>query len=188
MFVSCQGNYKNPTLTSKESNTKSSFTLQYEIDLPSRVLKVGPNLEISIGKLALNSFNAIASQVFNVSSYKARNENDPLEPGSIVLRKVQVHRSMVFEEGTTKFQHATFASIVEFLLVKESGESFRILGHSDLMKTNTVPFSPNDRESEATIENSIRSAIEVGLKKILDSKENGNFETNQVMFLNGNQK
>lgn len=188
LFVSCQRNYKNPPSISNQNQTKTSFTLQYEIDLPSKVLKVGPNLEISIGKFALNSFNAIASQVFNVSSYKARNENDPLEPGSIVLRKVQVHRSMVFEEGTTKFQHATFASIVEFLLVKESGESFRILGHSELMKTNTIPFSPNDRESEETIENSIRSAIEVGLKKILETKENGTFETNQVMFQKGNQK
>ncbi|TGM38954.1 hypothetical protein EHQ89_07765 [Leptospira biflexa] len=180
--VSCQSTRRNDSFISKDKITKSSITLQYEMDLPSKVLKVGPNLEISIGKFALHSFNSLATEIFNVSSYKARNENDPLEPGTIVLRKVQVDRSLVFEEGTTKFQHATFASIVEFLLVKDTGESFRILGKSHPIRINTIPFSPNDRESEETIEASIRSAIEMGLRKIVASKENGSIESNQVMF------
>ncbi|MCW7504108.1 hypothetical protein [Leptospira paudalimensis] len=169
---------------SKES--KSSFTLQYEMDLPTTVLKVGPNLEISIGKFALHSFNRLASQIFNVSSYKARKENDPIEPGTIILRKVQVNRSMVFEEGTTKFQHATFASIVEFLFVKESGETYRILGQSDPIQTDTIPFSANDKDSEEKIASTIQSAIEIGLKKIIQPREDWKWDGRQMMFQQGN--
>lgn len=185
-FTVCQTNQTNGPEHSNSKESKSSFTLQYEMDLPTKVLKVGPNLEISIGKFALHSFNHLASQIFNVSSYSARKENDPLEPGTIILRKVQVNRSMVFEEGTTKFQHATFASIVEFLFVKESGETYRILGQSDPIQTSTIPFTSNDHDSEEKIASSIQSAIAIGLKKMTQPKEDWKWDGSQMMFQQGN--
>ncbi|XDD48073.1 hypothetical protein AB3N60_08405 [Leptospira sp. WS39.C2] len=165
-----------------EKELKVHYRLQYEMDLPETVLKVGPNLQISIGKFALNSFNHVASQVFNVSSYSARNFNDPLEPASIVLRKVQVNRTLVFEEGSTKFQHATFASIVEFLLVKESGETYRILGKSDPIHSNKIPFSSDDTQSEEKIAKSIQSAIEIGLRIIIDAKNEEKTNASRLVF------
>ncbi|EOQ90595.1 putative lipoprotein [Leptospira yanagawae serovar Saopaulo str. Sao Paulo = ATCC 700523] len=185
LFVSCRSPERDLGNTKEKEGKRSSFALQYEFDLPTKVLKVGPNLEISIGKFALNSFQTFASQVFDVSSFKVRNENDTMEPGTILLRKVQVNRTLVFEEGTTNFHHASFASIVEFLLVKESGETFRILGQSEPIETKTIPFSPNDQESEKTISASIQSAIEVGLNKIIDSKVDGKLESNRMMFQKG---
>ncbi|TGL74045.1 hypothetical protein [Leptospira jelokensis] len=182
LFVSCRSTERDLGNTKEKEGKRSSFALQYEFDLPTKVLKVGPNLEISIGKFALHSFQSFASQVFDVSSFKVRNENDTLSPGTIVLRKVQVNRTLYFEEGTTNFQHATFASIVEFILVKESGESYRILGQSEPIQTKTIPFSPNDQESEMTISTSIREAIEVGLNQILDPKIDEKLEPNSKMF------
>ncbi|MCW7462603.1 hypothetical protein [Leptospira limi] len=184
----CQTNQTNAPEHFNSKQSKFSFTLQYEMDLPTKVLKVGPNLEISIGKFALQSFNHLASQIFNVSSYTARKENDPLEPGTIILRKVQVNRSIVFEEGTTRFHHATFASIVEFLFIKESGETYRILGESDPIQTHTIPFSANDKDSEEKIASTIQSAIAIGLKKIIQPREDWKWNGRQMMFQqrNGN--
>lgn len=83
-----------------------------------------------------------------MSTLSPLKSNEPLEPGAIVLRKVQVDRSLEFEEGTTKFHHATFASIVEFLVISSSGEPQRILGHSEQITSRTIPFSLEDTESK----------------------------------------
>lgn len=180
--VACQS--IETSIFSQENRLKSntSYTLQYEKEISKKVLKVGPNLEISIGQFALESFDSLGSQFFHVRSYEERNLNAPLEPGSIVLTQVQVNRNLVFEEGTTKFQYATFASIVELVFVQNSGETFRILGQSKPMQLYQIPFGPEDRESEKTIAKSIRQAVEVGFKKIHLSKETTNSKSNHIMF------
>lgn len=168
---------------SPESETSGkSLRLQYAQELETKVLKVGPAQEISIGQFALQSFSNTSSRFFSVSSLSPLKSNDPLEPGAIVLRKVQVDRSLEFEEGTTKFHHATFASIVEFLVVSPSGEPQRILGHSEQITSKTIPFSADDTESKVKIAYSIQSAVEEGLQQIVSLKDFPTTFKSQNMF------
>lgn len=166
----------------QEERSEKSLRLQYALELETKVLKVGPAQEISIGQFALQSFSNSSSRFFSVSSLSPLKSNEPLEPGAIVLRKVQVDRSLEFEEGTTKFHHATFASIVEFLVVNPSGEPQRILGHSEQITSKIIPFSSEDTESKDKIANSIQSAVEEGLKQIVSLKDFPSFYKSQNMF------
>ncbi|TGM81965.1 hypothetical protein EHR01_04035 [Leptospira mtsangambouensis] len=162
--------------------SENSLRLQYAQELETKVLKVGPSQEISIGQFALQSLSNTSPRYFSVSSLSPLKSNDPLEPGVIVLRKVQVDRSLEFEDGTTKFRHATFASIVEFLVISPLGEQQRILGHSEQIISRTIPFSADDKESKDKIATSIQSAIEEGLRQIVSLKEFPSFFKSQNMF------
>ncbi|EMY68862.1 hypothetical protein [Leptospira vanthielii] len=166
----------------QEERSEKTLRLQYAQELETKVLKVGPAHEISIGQFALQSFSNTSSRFFTVSSLSPLKSNDPLEPGAIVLRKVQVDRSLEFEEGTTKFHHATFVSIVEFVVVGASGEPQRILGHSEQITSRTIPFSADDTDSKDKIANSIQSAIEEGLQQIVSLKDFPTFYKSQNMF------
>ncbi|MCW7471056.1 hypothetical protein [Leptospira kanakyensis] len=156
---------------SVKENSEKSLQLQYAEELETKVLKVGPAQEITIGQLALKSFSDTSSRLFSINSLSPLKTNDPIEPGVIVLRKVQVDRALEFEEGTTKFRQATFVSIVEFLVVNPEGKQKRILGHSEQITTRTIPFSAEDTESNEKIATSIQSAIEEGLSQIVSSKD-----------------
>lgn len=170
------------TESPEQGRSGKSLRLQYAQELETKVLKVGPAQEISIGQFALQSFSNTSSRFFTVSSLSPLKSNEPLEPGAIVLRKVQVDRSLEFEEGTTKFHHATFASIVEFLVVSPSGEPQRILGHSEQITSRTIPFSVEDTESKDKIANSIQSAVEEGLQQIVSLKDFPSIYKSQKMF------
>ncbi|MBM9547316.1 hypothetical protein JWG40_09835 [Leptospira sp. 201903074] len=170
------------TELSEQERSEKSLRLQYSQELETKVLKVGPAKEITIGKFALQSFSSTSSRFFSVSSLSPLKSNDPLEPGAIVLRKVQVDRSFEFEEGTTKFHHATFASIVEFLVVSPSGESKRILGHSEQITSRIIPFSADDTDSKDKIANSIQSAVEEGLQQIVSLQDFPSIYKSQNMF------
>lgn len=179
LFANCLASQKDlPQVETPEKLLR----LQYAQELETKVLKVGPAHEISIGQFALQSFSDTSSRLFSVSSLSALKSNDPLEPGAIVLHKVQVDRSLEFEEGTTKFHHATFASIVEFLVVSPTGEPKRILGHSEQITSRTLPFSAEDTESKGKIVSSIQSAVEEGLKQIVTLKEFSSVYKSQKMF------
>lgn len=151
------------------------YSFQYVKELTNQILKVGPSLQISIGQFAVQSFSSLVAETFANQSLTEKQSQDPLVPNSIVLNRIQVNRSIVFEDGTTKFKYATFSSIVEFLLVKPSGETVRILGHSLPIEIHQIPFSPEDRESEGKIAGNIHSAVEEGLNQIftLQAKDNG---------------
>ncbi|MCW7490067.1 hypothetical protein [Leptospira meyeri] len=162
--------------------SEKSLRLQYAQELETKVLKVGPSQEISIGQFALQSLSNTSPRYFSVSSLSPLKSNEPPEPGVIVLKKVQVDRSLEFEEGTTKFRQATFASIVEFLVVSPQGEQQRILGHSGQITSRTIPFSAEDTESKDKIATSIQSAIEEGLRQIVSMKDFSSFFQTQNMF------
>ncbi|TGL90528.1 hypothetical protein EHQ68_03610 [Leptospira congkakensis] len=170
------------TDSSEIERPEKSLQLQYAEELETKVLKVGPAQEITIGQLALKSFSNTSSRLFSINSVSPLKTNDPIEPGAIVLRKVQVDRSLEFEEGTTKFHHATFASIVEFLVVSPTGEQKRILGHSEQITSRTIPFSAEDTESKDKIATSIQSAIEEGLSQIISLKDFRLLYKSQNMF------
>lgn len=172
----------NTDSNSQNEKKEKSLRLQYAEELETKVLKVGPSQEISIGLFALQSLSSSSSRYFSVSSLSPLKLNDPLEPGAIVLRKVQVDRSLEFEEGTTRFRQATFASIVEFLVIGPSGEQQRILGHSEQITSNTIPFSSDDTESKEKIASSIQSAIEEGLRKIVSLNDFPSVFKSQNMF------
>ncbi|PJZ86590.1 hypothetical protein [Leptospira harrisiae] len=167
---------------SQSERSEKALRLQYAQELETKVLKVGPSHEISIGQFALQSLSNTSPRYFTVSSLSPIKSDEPLEPGVIVLSKVQVDRSLEFEEGTTKFHHATFASIVEFLVINPLGEQQRILGHSGQITSRTIPFSAEDTESKEKIATSIQSAIEEGLKKIVSMKEFPTLFYSQNMF------
>ncbi|TGL37412.1 hypothetical protein [Leptospira perdikensis] len=171
-----------PAEIPKIETSEKFLRLQYSQELETKVLKVGPSHEISIGQFALQSFSDTSSRLFSINSLSPLKSNDPLEPGAIVLRKVQVDRALEFEEGTTKFRQATFASIVEFLVVSRSGEPKRILGHSEQITSQTLPFSEEDTESKSKIANSIQSAVEEGLNQIVTLKEFSSLSKSQNMF------
>ncbi|TGK86700.1 hypothetical protein EHQ24_03570 [Leptospira noumeaensis] len=170
LFSNCLASSQQARNPEKE-NSEKSLQLQYAEELETKVLKVGPTQEITIGQLALKSFSNTSSKLFSINSLSPLKTNDPIEPGVIVLRKVQVDRALEFEEGTTKFRQATFASIVEFLVVDPEGNQKRILGHSEQIISRTIPFSAEDTESKEKIATSIQSAIEEGLIQIVSLKD-----------------
>lgn len=181
LLVHCVATSQTET-TSLSERSEKSLRLQYAEDLERKVLKVGPSQEISIGQFALQSLTNTSPRYLSVSSLSPLKLNDPLEPGAIVLRKVQVDRSLEFEEGTSKFRQATFASVVEFLVVSPLGEQERILGHSEQITSHTIPFSSDDTESKEKIASSIQSAIEEGLRKIVSMKSFPSIFKSQNMF------
>ncbi|TGL55091.1 hypothetical protein EHQ59_05650 [Leptospira kemamanensis] len=164
------------------SQKPNSYSFQYQSELTHQFLKVGPSLQISIGQFAVQSFSSLVAETFANQSLTEKQTKDPLEPNSIVLNRIQVNRTVVFEEGTTKFKYATFSSIVEFLLVKPSGETVRILGHSLPIEIHQIPFSPEDGESEGKIAGSLHSALEEGLNQIFTLQAKGNENESRNMF------
>ncbi|PJZ45202.1 hypothetical protein [Leptospira brenneri] len=180
LFSNCQTPHPSE-LSAKESSEKT-LQLQYAEELETKVLKVGPTQEITIGQLALKSFSNTSSRLFSIHSVSPVKTNAPVLPGAIVLRKVQVDRSLEFEEGTTRFHHATFASIVEFLVVNSAGEEQRILGHSEQITSQTIPFSAEDTESKEKIAITIQSAVEEGLTQIASLKGFSRILKSQNMF------
>nr|WP_322113442.1 hypothetical protein [Leptospira soteropolitanensis] len=168
--------------TSAGERSENSLRLKYAEDLETKVLKVGPSQEISIGQFALQSLSSASPRYLSVTSLSPLKSNEPLEPGAIVLRKVQVDRTLEFEEGTTKFRQATFASVVEFLVVSPLGEQQRILGRSEQITSKTIPFSSEDTESKEKIASSIQSAVEEGLRKIVSLNHFPSIFKSQNMF------